>query len=328
MTIHMQPRREERRAGIAGELRFVRDESGAAIEGYAAKFGVRSRELRSPRGPFYETIAKGAFKRSLASSQDVIACYEHDPKQILGRLASKTLTLTEDEIGLRFRVALPDTTIGRDVGELVDRGDLREMSFGFITRRDEWRQDGGVLERELQDVDLFDVSVVLNGAYPSTELALRSYLAWEKRMKVAKIAENRAAPGELAVGDLVRFAEDTIWMSREWVATVEEIATVGTISIENSSLSLAASEEDPAARLHLHQEGANGEWYPISAFALMPFSALTKIEAEALAESGDGAKDEGSAEGSAEADADAVETNSWDDAQRKQRLEKATGRKF
>jgi phage head maturation protease len=48
------------------------------------------------------------------------------------------------------------------------------MSFGFITKRDLWRQEGDTQIRELHQVDLYDVSPVTYPAYKATEIALRS----------------------------------------------------------------------------------------------------------------------------------------------------------
>ena len=56
------------------------------------------------------------------------------------------------------------------------------MSFGFMTRSDQWRVDDGEEIRELLDVDLFDVSVVAFPAYPQTEAGLRSRAAWRKSL--------------------------------------------------------------------------------------------------------------------------------------------------
>ncbi|EIQ76315.1 prohead protease, partial [Shigella flexneri 1235-66] len=50
---------------------------------------------------------------------------------LLGRTRSGTLKLEEDETGLRFELTPPDPSTGRDVIELVKRGDISGMSFGF-----------------------------------------------------------------------------------------------------------------------------------------------------------------------------------------------------
>lgn len=142
------------------------------LKGYAAKFGVLSEDL----GGFREKIASGAFARSIEEN-DVRAFWNHNATELpLGRTKSGTLRLTEDDIGLRFEVDLPQTTPAQDLAVSVDRGDVDGVSFGFRTRKDEWAENGMI--RTLLDVDLVEVSPVNWPAYPQTELALRSRQQW------------------------------------------------------------------------------------------------------------------------------------------------------
>ena len=84
--------------------------------------------------------------------------------------------------GLRFRLQLPDTSVGRDLRALAARGDLGGMSFGFRAIRDSW--DGDL--RTLHEVELHEISVVQAfPAYTDTNVALRSrvrvaHLDWRK----------------------------------------------------------------------------------------------------------------------------------------------------
>ena len=139
-------------------LHEVRSE-GRRLEGYAALFGVEARIA----GDLIETIAPGAFARSLAGKRDVLALADHDPTRVLARTRSGTLRLAEDARGLRFDLDVPETQAGRDVLALAKRGDLGGMSFGFTVREEV--RDG--TRRELRDVDLYEVSVV--AAFPAYE---------------------------------------------------------------------------------------------------------------------------------------------------------------
>ncbi len=87
---------------------------------------------------FREQFAPGAFKDSLASGSDVRALYEHNYTQLLGRTKSGTLVLSEDDTGLRFELTPPNTQLGNDVLELVERGDISGMSFGFRALKESW----------------------------------------------------------------------------------------------------------------------------------------------------------------------------------------------
>lgn len=154
------------------ELRFlegceIRAAGGRTISGYAATFGSKAFII-----DFEETIRPGAFSRALREKQDVVALFNHDSNKILGRTASGTLQLREDSTGLYFRVELSNSPTASDVLEAVRRGDIRGASFGFAARQDRW--NASRTERELLDVDLFDVSPVVFPAYSSTSVAARS----------------------------------------------------------------------------------------------------------------------------------------------------------
>jgi len=141
------------------------DNGGMHLEGYAALFNSRSENL----GGFTETIAPGAFSRSLKSRNDVKLLWNHDTSAVLGSTRAGTLTLVEDAKGLRVSAELPNTTYGRDARELIKRGDVSGFSFGFsIPGRggDDWSADG--TERTLKSVRLHEVSLVAFPAYPET----------------------------------------------------------------------------------------------------------------------------------------------------------------
>ena len=63
---------------------------------------------------------------------------------------------------------LPNTTTGRDAAELIRRGDVDSMSFGFSVPRDgdSWSTDGA--ERTLHEIRLHEVSIVAFPAYSGT----------------------------------------------------------------------------------------------------------------------------------------------------------------
>jgi hypothetical protein len=150
------------RRPLAAELRT----KGRRLEGYAAVFGVETRVL-----DFDEVIMPGAFTLSLSASKDVLALMDHDPRAVLARTKSGTLRLTEDTRGLAFDFAVPNTTAGRDILELVERGDIGGASFGFLPIDERWEGD----RRELRAVDLKEVSIVSAWpAYPDTIVQARA----------------------------------------------------------------------------------------------------------------------------------------------------------
>lgn len=143
----------------------VREEAdGMHLTGYAARFNEPSEPL-----PFIERIAPGAFKRSLKSRNDIKLLWNHDSSTVLGSTRAGTLTLTEDNQGLRVNAVLPDTQAGRDAKVLIQRGDVTGFSFGFTVPKggDTWNEDG--TERTLNSIRLMEVSTgVAFPAYPTT----------------------------------------------------------------------------------------------------------------------------------------------------------------
>jgi HK97 family phage prohead protease len=124
---------------------------GRRLEGYAALFGSEARI-----GSMIETIRPGAFTDTLASKPDILALVDHDPARVLARTRSGTLRLAQDTRGLAFDLDIPDTTAGRDVLALAERGDLGGMSFGFRATDEAWAGD----RRELRKVALVEISIV------------------------------------------------------------------------------------------------------------------------------------------------------------------------
>jgi len=176
-------RRDWEFAEDGGAVVETRADGRPVLTGYAVRYNTLSVDL----GGFRETILPGAFDKVLnrqRGKQDVVALFNHDPNQLLGRTSSGTLELSSDDKGLRYSVTLPNTELGRTVGELVARGDLRGSSFAFTvdTKGEQWAPgEDGKPRRSIREVSgLYDVSVVTHPAYSSstTTIARRSLNEW------------------------------------------------------------------------------------------------------------------------------------------------------
>lgn len=169
----MEEKNLETRVFSATEIRLVKPESGPTqFEGYAAVFNRESEDL----GGFRETIKPKAFSKAIKNS-DTRALFNHDSNYVLGRSTSKTLELSEDKTGLKFKLVPPDTTWARDLMVSVDRGDITQCSFGFTLAKggDEWMESTKGMRRNITQVDrLLDISLVTFPAYPDTSVALRN----------------------------------------------------------------------------------------------------------------------------------------------------------
>jgi HK97 family phage prohead protease len=145
-------------------------DAGGALTGYAAVFNSET----VIAGLFREVIKPGAFADAV-SRDDVRALYNHDPNFVLGRTTSGTLTLSEDETGLRYDVVPPDTTWANDLMVSVKRGDVSQSSFAFQVTEQRWidaSKRGELPTREILKVALFDVSPVTYPAYDATSESL------------------------------------------------------------------------------------------------------------------------------------------------------------
>lgn len=168
-------KREQRCAGVT-ELRVTETDGGGlpVIEGHAAIFDSLSQDLGF-MFPFKERISKGAFKDSV-EQDDIRALWNHDANYVLGRNRAGTLELKETVKGLKVRIHPPETTWAKDLTESIRRGDVSQMSFGFIVEQESWSVENGEDIRTLERVKLFDVSPVTFPAYLDTDVGIRSAL--------------------------------------------------------------------------------------------------------------------------------------------------------
>jgi len=163
------------------------------IKGISPPFNSESVDL----GGFREVFAPTAFDAVLSGKTsepqgrlDVVALFNHDENQVLGRTTSGTLSLMKTDRGLAYSITPPDTQLGRDIQTLLRRGDLSGASFAFSTTEDgqRWdRAEDGVMVRTVTSVsNLYDVSVVTRPAYQESTAAMRSLDAWRKQNLTAR----------------------------------------------------------------------------------------------------------------------------------------------
>lgn len=154
---------------------------GLTFEGYAAVFDRPSARLAFPTiragVPFREVIRPGAFTKTLAENANVTLRYQHNLMGLpLASTRAGTMSLVEDERGLRVRAELPDNEWGRPVRDAILRGDIAGMSFRYKKVLDKWDKDTeGENVRSLLEVRLDkEISVTEFPAFPDTTAAVRA----------------------------------------------------------------------------------------------------------------------------------------------------------
>ena len=126
------------------------------ISGVALRYGSIAEDR-------YVSFQSGCFSNSIQKS-NVMSFFGHDSNQVLGSMKAGTLEMRDMEDRLEVSIEMPNTTLGRDVYELVKRGDIAGMSVGVV-RREQEEADHGMC---VTNADLIEVSVVSMPAFADT----------------------------------------------------------------------------------------------------------------------------------------------------------------
>jgi HK97 family phage prohead protease len=175
-----------------------------------------------------EVIDKTAFRKTIADKTNVKALFNHDDSKVLGTTDNGTLILENSDDGLLCRCELPNTSYANDLYEIVNRGDVKTMSFGFIPMKWEDSENGKL--RTLKEVKLDEVSYCVSyPAYPETN----------SQTYMRKIFMKRKIDIE-SIAEIIEKEE----LTEEDITALQEVVnTLNTIIKENSP-----ENEDEAAR--------------------------------------------------------------------------------
>lgn len=181
--------REERVVTIEDlEVRAASGSDPLRIIGHPVVYSRWSEDL----GGFREMILPGAATKTIKES-DIRVLFNHDPNFILGRNKAGTATFEEDAKGVLMVNYPPDTDTIRDlVITPMERNDINQMSFSFsivnpepampmdgMRYGDHWQMPtkaGGLWERTISELRMYDGSVVTFPAYPQTDVGVRDAL--------------------------------------------------------------------------------------------------------------------------------------------------------
>lgn len=191
MTVAIASERREFVAELELDPETRADGSGLKLSGHAAVFNSESRDLG-----FRETIRPGAFKRALSRPEtDVYLLFGH-AGQPLARQSAGNLELREDGRGLAFNATLANTTLARDLVELVRAGVVQSMSFAFSVTPAGYteRTVNGERLREIHSIDqIYEISAVTEPAYEATDVAARGSTALDA-IRARRPARPRQGP--------------------------------------------------------------------------------------------------------------------------------------
>lgn len=206
--------KKKRTIAIVSGLRIREATDGAesrTIEGYALKFGVRSRLLCDWWNNYYEVLEPGCVTCEMLDKQDIKLTMFHDRQLVLARSnkGNGTLSYEVDKVGVKFWAEMPHTVDGDKALELVSRGDIAGCSFIYSTdegdsenavsyeRLDEKGDDGeDILLRHVKRIDnVYDFTITTDPAYEQTDVSKREVEAagikFEQQPKPKQIDESK-----------------------------------------------------------------------------------------------------------------------------------------
>ena len=156
------------------ELRAKQDNSKnekMIVEGKAIAYDSETVLFKDGDTEYKEIIKKGAFDG--ANLKDAFFKYNHsDQTMVMARYKNKTLEFDERDDGVYIRAELANTTAGRDLYELIKRGDIDKMSFAFTIKDELYNQETRTWTVNKID-KIYDVAAVPMPAYDNTEIYAR-----------------------------------------------------------------------------------------------------------------------------------------------------------
>jgi len=180
-------------------------DDGSSFEGYAAVFDEEAAFMLDDGTQITESVQRGAFRKALATTGNVPMLYHHlDTHPPLATTQGGTLELAEDAKGLRVKANIARGYIGDAVRELVLRGDIPGMSWGFIAGAGNskiTRRSGG-LHRTLTGFKrILDVSPTWDPSYRGTEAAFRSQVYGGILLPGEQLHDLGTSPQEIVEGE-------------------------------------------------------------------------------------------------------------------------------
>ena len=255
------------------EIRAISNEvqvDSRNITGYAVVFESNSEDLG-----FRERIMKGAITDDTIKKSDVFCLLNHDSTKVLARskYGEGSLKLEIDERGLKYSFTAPNTDLGEELLEHLQRGEIDSSSFAFTVSLDEgsekWYTVEGVQYRDIYKIDeLYDVSPVYQPAYQETTVSKRALVELEKHKtmqdekekevqdetveKTDEVQEDKEVPTQEEVEKKNTDTEDEKEVQVETVEKSDEEVQDEDKDKDNDVEGEDKEEETRSARTHKH----------------------------------------------------------------------------
>lgn len=212
-------------------------ENGLNLEGYINVSERPSKPLRDSEGQFIEVVREGVMGRAI-QRRNIKLLFNHDWNRELGDTNSN-LQLQEDSIGLRFRAFITDS----EVIEKAKKGLLKGCSFGFRALKQSKENINGICKRYLEDIELFEVSLLdREPAYSGCLAEIRSLEnedleVREIPLEIQETTEEEIVEENVEEAEVVEDTEVTTEAEvEEKIEAQEEIVEQNLDLIENYSL--------------------------------------------------------------------------------------------
>lgn len=146
------------------------------VTGTVNKAGDPSKTLKDKNGvEFVEVILPDTFNKAIqkaqAENKDIKLLVNHDETKILARTGNGSLKLEEVDGQTFMSAELPNTTLAKDIYEIVKEGLSFGMSFGFEVAEDKWTKENDTYKREVSDMTVNEISILtIEPAYNDTEV--------------------------------------------------------------------------------------------------------------------------------------------------------------
>lgn len=165
-------------AGVTNNLcQFsLEDANNPVLRGQAVIYDAISSDITGGMN-VYDIFKPGSFDVCLKQNPDVIALYNHNTDNVLGRVSNGRLKINASAQGLNIELTPSNTSYARDLIELVKDGTVRGMSFGARIKDFDWDlSDKKKSYRLINQAELFEVTFTAIPSFVDThaEVVLRS----------------------------------------------------------------------------------------------------------------------------------------------------------